>query len=343
MDTPDTTVSPPTLRLLRASVRARWFLVLVPLAAVVACVGYEQLRMTYVAQATVRPQGGAQGSNRLGSLAAQFGVMLPNQPIGDPLRFQAQLFETREVLRPVVMAQYAVATSRGALDSTHASLLDLFNVKHVASEERQLRGIDELKKRMVVQTDPVTGLITVRVTTRWPEVSLAVVQRLLDALQTANTAHQQAAAEAEARFSAARLASERAGLDSAEAVLETFLLRNRQYQSSPELVLEYGRLQRRIDLAQAVVTSLAQAYEQARMDAARDTPVMSIIDRPEGSVRHARRPVRDGVIWALMALAAVLLVLLSLDAWQQFRVRHPEETEAYLQEIRRGLTRRSRS
>jgi uncharacterized protein involved in exopolysaccharide biosynthesis len=322
------------LRLLRVLVRGRLPLILFPIAAFVTCFVLTHWRMLYSAEAILRPQGTSQNANRLGGIAAQFGVALPNVSLGDPVRFQASLFKTRAVLGPVVTAQYAVATTSGSADSTRGTLLDLLNIKGRTSEDRTLRGMERLKTLMWLETDAVTGLITVRVTTRWPELSLALTQRLLEALNVANSARQQAAAEAEARFAADRLAHERAILETAEDDLEQFLKQNHQYQSSPSLVLQYGRLQRRIDVTQSVVSSLAQSYEQARIDAARDTPVVGVVDPPEGSVKEAGRPVRDGAVWALTALGLVLVFLLGRDTIERARDRQPEETSAVFAELR---------
>lgn len=332
--TPPSAPESVVLRFLRVLARGSRSLILLPIAAFIISFVVIRWHMTYSAEAELRPEGASQGANRLGSIAAQFGVVLPNAPVGDPLRFQARLFETRAVLAPVVTADYAVATATGSADSVRGSFLDILQVTGPTDEARTLRGIDALKKRIDVQTDATTGLITFRVTTRWPELSLAIAQQMITVLEAVNNAQQQTAAEAEARFAAGRLAHERAVLDTAENSLATFLSQNRQYQSSPALVLEYSRLQRHIELAQAVVTSLAQAYEQSRIDAARDTPVLGVVDRPEGSVREAARPIRDSVIWAIVTFGAVLLLLLCRDAVRQASEHRQGEMHGILTELR---------
>jgi len=305
--------SPATL-FLRVLVRGRLPLALWTIVAFVASYGIVSWRMTYSAEAVLRPQSPNNGNARLSGIAASFGVSLSNVAVGDPLRFQASVLGSRGVLEPVVLAQYTVAKAPGSADSVRATFLDLYNIKASSSEDRTLRGIERLQLLTWVQVDPNTGLINLRVTSRWPELSLALSDKLIDGLNTSNRLRQQAAAEAEARFAGDRLTIERAALDTAEAAQEQFLRENREYRNSPALALQFGRLQRRIDLAQQVVVSLAQSYEQARIDAARDTPFITIIDRPEGSLKRASHPARDGVVWALAAFSVVFLVLLARDA-----------------------------
>lgn len=305
------------LRILRILVRGWRPIALWMAAAFVASFAIVRWQMTYSAEAVLRPQSNSQGNSRISGLAATFGVSLSNVVIGDPLRFQASVLESRGVLDPIVLAQYTVAKAAGSPDSIHGTLLDLYDVKGHSPEDRTLRGVERLKLLTWVQVDAATGLINLRVTTRWPELSLAITRKLIEGLNNSNRIRQQAAAEAEARFAADRLTVERAALDSAEAEQEVFLRENREYRNSPALSLQFARLQRKVDLAQQVVVSLAQSYEQSRIDAARDTPFITIIDSPDGSVKQAGHPVRDGVVWALVAFGVVFLVLLARDAAQR--------------------------
>jgi hypothetical protein len=49
-----------------------------------------------------------------------------------------------------------------------------------------------------------------------------------------------------------------------------------------------------------VALALAQSYEQARIDEVRDTPVITVVDRPEFSIRRARSRLLDAIVWALV-------------------------------------------
>jgi uncharacterized protein involved in exopolysaccharide biosynthesis len=90
------------------------------------------------------------------------------------------------------------------------------------------------------------------------------------------------------RFTEERLAAAQAALQEAERDLEQFLERNRSYEQSPALRFEYSRLQRRLDLRQSVYVALAQAHEQASIEAVRNTPVITVLDHPVGSAEKAK-------------------------------------------------------
>jgi uncharacterized protein involved in exopolysaccharide biosynthesis len=69
--------------------------------------------------------------------------------------------------------------------------------------------------------------------------------------------------------------------------LERFHKQNRVVQS-PELVFQRDRLSREVGMRQQVYGTMVQAFEQARIDEVRDTPVISRVleptlpDRPSG-------------------------------------------------------------
>jgi uncharacterized protein involved in exopolysaccharide biosynthesis len=88
---------------------------------------------------------------------------------------------------------------------------------------------------------------------------------------------------------------------SAEDRLQAFLQRNRDYRNSPELTFQQERLARDVSLQQTVFTTLAQSYEQAKIEEVRDTPALTLIDAPE------RPPQPDGSGLVKKGLLAVIL------------------------------------
>jgi uncharacterized protein involved in exopolysaccharide biosynthesis len=111
----------------------------------------------------------------------------------------------------------------------------------------------------------------------------------VELLNEFNLETRQSQALEEGRFVSARMAEAQEELREAEEALKTFLQQNRQFRNSPELVFEHDRLQRQVAMRQEIFTSLAQSHEQSRIDAVRDTPVITVI-----ASRSARRSPRGG-------------------------------------------------
>lgn len=315
-------------------------LIILPLVVGVFMFLIGRWRMVYSAESTLRPMMREQNSSRYAGLAAQFGLSLPGGTIGDPLRFYAELLKSREVLGTTVRSHYEITKANGT--TQQGSLLTLLGVGGSSSQDSTRRGIERLAAATDVSVKRDAGLVTVRVVTRYPDLSLQVVRRMLAVLDSVNLVRERFQAGEERRFIETRLAAAQGELGVAEESLKRFSTQNRRYQDSPELVLEFGRLQRRVDLRQQVYITLSQSYEQSRINEVRDTPGLSIIDPPEGSIRYAGRPVRDAGVWMLVAGALTVAGLLARDAVRRFMASQDFEYAELRKALQQALPARLR-
>jgi uncharacterized protein involved in exopolysaccharide biosynthesis len=246
------------------------------------------------------------------NLVGQFGIALPavSQSTQTP-QFYADLIQSREVLG-------AVADDSFPTDANGASLMRFPRMFGVRAETPLLERDQSIRVlRSAVVTSSVskaTGVITVTVTTPWPEASLSIAQRLIQAINAVSLRTRQTQAAAERRFSEER---QRIALDSlrvAEDRLAGFLRGNRAMRDSPDLSVEQQRFQREVTMRQQMFTSLTQAAEEARMREVRDTPALSIIDEPilpSSPISSGR--LRRAVVGALFGLLFGFLGALAAD------------------------------
>jgi uncharacterized protein involved in exopolysaccharide biosynthesis len=148
-------------------------------------------------------------------------------------------------------------------------------------------------------------------------------RRLIELLNESSSESRRAQAEGERRFIDDRLESAQRELNQAEDRVKRFLEVNRQYSSSPQLTVEYERLRRRVDLRQQVFGALAQAYEQARIDEMRNTPVLTVLDPPELTGTRIGRK-RDALVWLVIGLILAVAIALGREAIRRRRVDDPE-------------------
>lgn len=244
---------------------------------------------SYTATATFMPQS----TSSLGSLAgmaSQFGFSLPTENAGESPAFYAELLESRSLLSEAVNARYQFVA---ADQSWAGTLIDLFEVDGDDLAERREAASEALRDKVRITTDGTTGTVKVDVTTRWAGLSHAILGRLLGLLQEFNLERRQSQASAERKFVEGRVAEARDSLRTAEERMERFLQRNREFQASPQLALAYDRLQREVLMRQQLYTTLAQSYEQARMNEVRNTPVITVLDEPS-------LPTRPDPRWLLL-------------------------------------------
>jgi hypothetical protein len=82
---------------------------------------------------------------------------------------------------------------------------------------------------------------------------------------------------------------------------------------SPDLLFEQGRLQRQVAIRQEVYTSLLGAWEQNRIEALRDTPLLTVVDAPADSARPEPRGTITRTLLAFM-LGLTIAVLAAFVA-----------------------------
>jgi capsule polysaccharide export protein KpsE/RkpR len=96
-------------------------------------------------------------------------------------------------------------------------------------------------------------------------------------------------------------------LRASEDRLLAFSQANRRIQDSPDLIAQRARLERDVTMQQQIYTTLAQAYEQAKIEEVRDTPVLTVITPPEVPARpdSRRLAVKGALLTALLLLFGV--------------------------------------
>ena len=301
-----------------------WRLVVgVPLALafVVGLVGLLRPR-EYTSGASFMPNQASSSNTALAGIAAQFGVNIGAQAGNSP-EFYADLLNSHDLLRSAVLSGYVSSEGRAAAaDSGAASsagsrdLVQIWEVSAGDSARSVEKAITLLGRRMTVGVRSQTGVVEVAVQTRDASLSRQIAARLIDLVNTFNLETRQSQAGAQRRFIEGRLQVSRRQLLQSEDSLQAFLEHNRSYQNSPELQFEESRLQRHVDLRQQVYTSLAQSYEQARIDEVRTTPVITVVDPPELPARPDRRHlflyvgialVLGGIVGIVLAFAASYL------------------------------------
>ncbi len=258
----------------------------------------------YTASASFVPQEPGSAQAGLGQLASQFGLTSPRSLTSSP-QFYADLLQSRDVLREVVMTTYPMSGSA----SPAGDLLQYFRLDSLDRDAAVALAVKALGGLLTVRTDRITGVVRFDIHTKVRELSVQIADRFLELINDYNLRRRQSQARAEREFVGQRVAVAQAALTAGEEALSGFSRRNRRFADSPELVAEEARLQRQVSLRQQLYVSLAQSYEAAKIEEVRNTPVITIIDRPAGFVeRRSRGTVRNTTLALLVGgfLAAAL-------------------------------------
>lgn len=320
----DETDAPSVLELLNVLLRRRRLLIVLPITLAVLAVLFGFLSdRTFSSVGSFTPQEEGGQVSRLGGLAAQFGVNLSGLSSGQSPQFYADILHSTHMLGQVVDTSYQA----GGVDPRERTLVKLYEIEAESPELRRDAAIERLRNHVAVTTIEETGVVRFTVTTPWAAVSHQVAERLIELVQQFNVDRRQTQAAAERDFLAGRVEAARQDLLAAEQRLETFLENNRRYDGSPPLQFEHDRLQRRVSLQQQVYSSLVQSYEDAKIQAVRNTPVITVVEPPRRPVKPDSRMLAIRGVLGLM-LGVMLAVIWALGG-QLLSDARSDESEQY--------------
>jgi hypothetical protein len=269
----------------------------------------------YETEASFMPSGG--GPSELGSaissmtggiggIASTMGLLGGGGGGGTsvPPKFYADL-----VTNDVILLQVLDTSGRNPYNYYKVYGIEIRNRK---PERVRDYCLDHLRKRIKVDLDPRTAVITIKFAGRTPEFSVQVLHTLLDAVNQFNIRTLQTTARAKTRFTESRVTVMKDDVSVAETKLRDFLTQNRTYAQSPLLTLQQQQLRQDYTLKNDMLVQLENTLEKARLDEVRDTPVLTILDQPLLPGRPTYPPrflfgVEAAIAW--LAAASVLVVV----------------------------------
>lgn len=297
----------------------------------------------YTAASSFMPYSSGGNLSQLAGLAADFGANIAGAAGSqESVEFYGDLVTSEDLLKDVVLTRYRFATDDAKRDSATGDLIDLYGISRSSGNEALLKAVRRLRSHIKTDVDDESGLVNIQVSAEWPELAEQVCRRILDLVNQFDVQQRQTEAAAERRFTEKRYAQAGSELAATEDSLENLLEANR-ITESPRLQFESARLQRHIDVKQQVYLTLAQAFEQARIEEVRNTPVLTLVSAPE---RSAEPSLRTGTALILSLLIGVLFasfVVFTLEYIEQQRATNPGEVDRLGRMLRQSIPFRKRS
>ncbi len=264
----------------------------------------------WTAKSAFMPQTRRNQGNNLSGLAAQFGLSIGSE-MSSPVGLYADLMKSRAILGSVARRTFSRTLDGRTLNGTLDVVME---TKGLSPELRRERAIDDLARDTRVVPDLKTGIIRVEVDAPEAALSQTIATAMLDELNRFNLETRQSQATAERKFTERRRDEAREDLRESEQRLEQFLKTNRDYRNSPQLLFQYQRLDRDVQFKQQLYTTFAQAFEQAKVDEVRDTPVITLVEAPELPLLPKRRYlIVKGAAGLAVGMILAILALLVKD------------------------------
>jgi uncharacterized protein involved in exopolysaccharide biosynthesis len=327
------------LRLLDLLLRHRWLATVVTLIVAALIIAWAALRpASWTAESRFMPtSSGSKGPAALQGLAGQFGIDIAGFDNSEPLEFYSELVKSRDILRAVALTD--VKPKNGAPQR----LIDVLEPSGDTPDERLRNALDVLRDQYVqVSLHRQAGLVSIKTTAKDAAVAAAMNRELLRLVDEFNLEKRQTQAAQERRFVQGRMVEIGKELRGAESELRAFMEQNRRVES-PQLVIQRSRLQNRVETLQQVHSSLVQSYEQARINEVRNTPVITVIQQPEGALEREDRSLPLFIVAGLMVglVASIVMILLMNQFSNQMAASELPEVQRLYSSLktRRGKAR----
>lgn len=320
----------------------RWWRVIVAAGVVGGILGLT-LGLTagrvYKSEATFVPQG-TQDVSSLAGLGAQFGIRMPTGggSVWSPPVYVA-LLRSATLLTPIATDSFTIAE-----ENRRAALTDLLKVNGPTPPIRAMYTVMRLQQIVKVDEDRRLNAVRISITTDWPSLSYALVNRLVESVNQFNLQTRRSQAGAERQFADAQAAAAEQALREAEDRLQAFLQQNRgSITGTPRLQFTRDRLQRDVQLKEQVYSSLLQSREDARLREVRDTPVITVLEAPRlAVVREPRRSVRKAVMYGLAWTAVAIIAVFVIEGLRELQQSGRPETREFLRMLTPGAFRRAK-
>ena len=289
---------------------------------------------TFTSESSFLPQV-QRPAQSLSGIAAQLGLSLPNMDNSQGPAFYVDLLGSETILGQVVDSSYTAPRLRAG----RVSLADLYRIRPKTPALRREETIERLAKDVDADFDARTNVVKLSVRSRDPQLARQLNERLLTLVNRFNQETRQSRAAAEREFTERRRAEVRADLRSAEDRLQSFLQRNREYAQSPPLNFEHDRLAREINQQSQLYSTVSQAFEQAKIEEVRDTPVITVLEAPDVPAKpDSRRLVRNLLLGVVIGSLVGISAALARFFGEQLRTRNVAEYATFAA-LRRAAVR----
>jgi len=302
------------INILNIFLRRRWFILAVSATiALASVVSVLVAPRTYTVEASFIIQ--KRDVIPVSGIAAQLGMDVNGADASQSPAFYAALIKTPDVLDRLADTTFTTST-----DPKPRVLATIWNISDENSLARRRAVIEKLQKVVSSTVSLKLDLVLLSVTTRDGGLSRQLADAILLQVNWFNLRTRQSRAAAERQFDERLVDEVGAELRRAEDETQQFYQRNQQPHMSAALEMEKQRLARRLEILNARYVSLVTAYDRARIDEVRDTPVITVIQRPGTPVRaDSRNLLKTALLMFLVGLAIGAILALVRQALSSVR------------------------
>ena len=241
---------------------------------------YFLLPKTYYADASFTQSGSGSGSllGSTKSLASTVGINLPNSSFSDSF-YIPNIIYSKSCMETILL-------KKRIIDNQETTLHDFWKSKkwgnwpNKSEQELIYDSISQFEDRITINEDFKSGMFTVGFHSRYENLSLEITEDLIEYI---NNFINHTASEKSAYLSNLynqKLLAYHQKLTEAEESLKNFAKKNKNYQSSAELLVEFERLNRQVLLENDRYLNVFVQNTLAEIEQEKNIPKINILSKP---------------------------------------------------------------
>ncbi len=247
--------------------------------AVIIFIVYTFLPKTYYADTSLTLSGNSTDSifGNTRSLANTVGINLPNNSFSD-FFYIPNIIYSKSCIESVILKQRNI---NGEIISLHDFWTSKRSFISGKSEQQLLHdSIIKFEERIIIDEDFKSGMFTIGFHSSFEELSIDIIQDLTDYI---NNFINDTASEKSSSLSGLynrKLSIFKEKLTFAEESLKNFAEKNKNYQNSPELLIEFERLNRQVVLENDRYLNVFVQNTLTEIEEEKNVPKINILSKP---------------------------------------------------------------
>jgi uncharacterized protein involved in exopolysaccharide biosynthesis len=250
------------------------------------------------------------GLGNLSELASLAGVSTGEISL---TRLYPTIIKSESVLRNVIYAQYQTKKFKDSVN-----LLQFWEIKGKTPAEAYEAGLKALGNGLDVSLDLKTGVVSLSIETREPQLSADILNNITSDLDKFIRTKRTTNATEEREWIEGRLVEVKGDLEKSERVLKQFRENNRRVIDSPQLLMEQERLIREVQINSTLYIELKKQYELAKIEEIKNIPIINVMD-PARPAAEKERPKRRNIVltWFSLSVLGSLVYVIGLKRYNR--------------------------
>lgn len=207
------------------------------------------------------------------------------------------IIKSESVLKNVIYAQY-----RTNKFTDPVNLIQFWEINGKTPEQAYEASLKALGNELDVSMDLKTGVVSLSMETREPQLSADIVNNITSELDKFIRTKRTTNASEQRKWIEGRLVEVKRDLEKSEGVLKEFRENNRRVIDSPQLLMEQDRLNREVQINSTLYIELKKQYELAKIEEIKNIPIINVMDPARPAARR-ESPKRFNIVLTFFSLS----------------------------------------